>query len=183
MDDPYGEFKASEGDNIKTVLRGLADELVEAMSEIERIQEELAVAQNMVRDLTENRIPAVAEGLEGKFDLGDGRTLTIKEEIRASVAGEKLEPAVEWLDAHNYGGIVKRNLTFEFGKDDHEKVQAFKEAITPILKQQRLVLKEKRAIHPATLVAWVKERLSEGDQIPVDIFGIFRQRIAKVKEE
>lgn len=183
MDDPYAEFKASQGDNLKTVLRSLADELVDAMAEVERIQEQLTVAQNMVKDLTEVRIPAVAEGLEGKFDLGDGRSLTIKEEIRASVAGEKLEPAVEWLDSQGYGGIVKRNLTFEFGKDDHERVQAFKEAIAPILKSQRLVLKEKRAIHPQTLVAWVKERLGEGDKLPVDIFGIYRQRVAKVKEE
>lgn len=183
MDDPYGEFKASEGDNFKAVLRGLADELLEAMAEVDRIKEELMTAENMVKDLTDVRIPNVVEGLEGKFDLGDGRTMTIKEEIRASVAGEKLEPAVEWLDANNYGNIVKRNLIFEFGKDDHEKVQAFKEAITPILKQQRLVLKEKRAIHNATLVAWVKERLAEGDDLPIDIFGIFRQRIAKVKEE
>lgn len=182
MDDPYADFKANEGDNIKTVLRALADELVVAMAEVERIQAELEVAKNVVKDLTENRIPAVAEGLEGKFDLGDGRTLTIKEEIRASVAGEKLAPAVEWLDAHGYGNIVKRNLTFEFGKDDHEKVKVFKEAVAPILKSQNLVLKEKNAIHPATLVSWVKERLAEGDALPVDVFGIFRQRIAKVKE-
>lgn len=182
MDDPYAAFKANEGDNMKTVLRALADELVGAMAEVERIEQELEVARNVVKDLTENRIPAVAEGLEGKFDLGDGRTLTIKEEIRASVAGEKLAPAVEWLDAHDYGNIVKRNLTFEFGKDDHDKVRAFKDFIAPILREQRLVLKEKNAIHPATLVAWVKERLAEGDALPVDVFGIFRQRIARVKE-
>lgn len=182
MDDPYADFKSQEGDNLKTVLRELADELIAAEAEVARIQEELTAANNIVKDLVENRIPNVAEGLEGKFDLGDGRTLTIKEEIRASVAGEKLAPAVEWLDAHDYGNIVKRTLTFEFGKDDDERVKAFKDAVAPILKQQRLVLKEKQAIHPATLVAWVKERLGEGDNLPVDVFGIFRQRVAKVKE-
>lgn len=182
QDDPYADFKSGDNDNLKTVLRQLADELVEAMADVDRIKEELKTAENVVKDLTENRIPSVAEGLEGKFDLGDGRTLTIKEEIRASVAGEKLAPAVEWLDAHDYGGLVKRNLTFEFGKDDDERVKKFKEAVEPILKEQKLVLKEKHAIHPATLVAWVKERLEEGDKLPVDVFGIFRQRIAKVKE-
>ena len=181
-DDPYASLRADESSNIQTVLRQLADELLEHMAEVDRIKEELQAAENLVRDYTENRIPAVAEGLEGKFDLGDGRTLTIKEEIRASVAGEKLAPAVEWLDAHDYGNIVKRNLIFEFGKDDDEKVKAFKEAVTPILKAQKLVLKEKHAIHNATLVAWVRERLDEGESLPIDIFGIFRQRIAKVKE-
>jgi site-specific DNA-cytosine methylase len=181
-EDPYAEFNSDENDNLKNVLRQLADELVEANAEVDRIKEQLLVAENVVKNLTDNRIPAVAEGLEGKFDLGDGRTLTIKEEIRASVAGEKLAPAVEWLDAHDYGNLVKRNLIFEFGKDDDERVKKFKEAVEPILKQQRLVLKEKHAIHNATLVAWVKERLEEGDNLPVDVFGIFRQRVAKVKE-
>jgi hypothetical protein len=182
MDDPYADFKSQEGDNLKTVLRELADELIAAQAEVDRIQLELDAANGVVKDLVENRIPNVAEGLEGDFNIGDGRTLTIKQEIRASVAGEKLAPAVEWLDAHNYGNIVKRNLTFEFGKDDDERVKAFKEAVLPILVAQKLVLKEKTAIHPATLLAWVKERLKEGDNLPVDVFGIFRQRIAKVKE-
>lgn len=184
VDDPYSSFKEDVGpnSNMTVVLNQLADELIAAQREVARIQEELTTANNVVKDITENRIPSVAEGLEGKFDLGNDRVLEIKEDIRASVAGDRLVPAVQWLDENNYSSIVKRTLVFEFGKDDDEKVKKFKESVAPIIKEQKLVMKEKTAIHPQTLLAWVKERLKEGDKIPSETFGIFRQRTAKVKE-
>ncbi len=180
-DDPYGDFKENDG-NLTIVLRTLADELQAAEENVKRIEEELEVANNLRRDIAEFRIPAATDGLDGKFELGDGRTLTIKEEIRASIAGDKKVPAIQWMDSHGFGHIVKRQMTFEFGKDDLERAEAFKEILKPIMAQMKLVLKENHQVHPATLVAWVKERLSEGDDLPVDIFGIFRQRTAKVKE-
>lgn len=183
-DDPYGDFRESTGpgSNLNTILNQLADELLEAEAEVTAAEIVLKEKKALVEDIATKRIPAVTDGLEGKFDLGNDRTLEVKEEIRASVAGEKLAPAVEWLDNNDFGAIVKRTLVFEFGKDDDEKVKAFKEAVTPIIKAQKLVMKEKTAIHPQTLLAWVKERLKEGDNLPVDVFGIFRQKTAKVKE-
>ena len=90
------------------------------------------------------------------------------------------------LAAH-FGSDSPRTLEWRvdrlapYGKDDDEKVKKFKEAIAPIVRDQRLVFKEKAAIHPQTLLAGVKERLKEGDTLPVEIFGIFRQKTAKVK--
>ena len=39
----------------------------------------------------------------------------------------------------------------------------------------------KYAVHPQTLGAWVREMLEEGEDIPIDILGVFRQRTAKVQ--
>lgn len=183
-EDAYGEFRedTGPGSNINAVLNQLADELLEAQAEVERIEQELTTAKNIVKDITEKRIPAVTDGLEGKFNLGNDRILEIKEDIRASVAGEKLNPAVDWLTEHKYDAIVKRTLVFEFGKNDNKKVEKFKEVMASIIKDLGLVMKEKNAIHPQTLLAWVKERLKEGDEIPAETFGIFRQKTAKVKE-
>lgn len=181
-EDPYGSFKEENNSNLTHVLRQLADELIDAQAEVARIKLQLEVAENLVKDITEKRIPEVTDGLDGKFDLGDGRTITIKEEIRASIAGDKRIPAILWMDSHGYGHIVKRQMTFEFAKDDHEKAARFKEAMAPIMAQLGVPLKENHSVHPGTLVAWVKEQLGEGVDLPVDVFGIFRQRTAKVKE-
>jgi len=182
-DDAYGDFREDTGpnSNLTIVLNQLADELIEALKEVAEAEQTLKDKQNYANDIAQVRIPAATDGLEGKFELGNDRVLEVKEEIRASVAGEKLAPAVLWLDEHDYGSIVKRTLVFEFGKDNDEKVKKFKEAIAPIIRDQRLVFKEKTAIHPQTLLAWVKERLKEGDNLPVKTFGIFRQKTAKVK--
>lgn len=182
-DDAYGDFREDLGpnSNLLMVLNQLADELIEAQKEVEEVEQLLKEKKAYADDIAQFRIPAATDGLEGKFDLGNDRILEVKEEIRASVAGEKLAPAVQWLTDNDFGSIVKRTIVFEFGKDDDEKVKKFKESMTPIIKEQKLVFKEKAAIHPQTLLAWVKERLKEGDKLPVETFGIFRQKSAKVK--
>jgi len=180
-DDPYAAVKddGPQG-NLDTVLCQLANELLAAEAEVERIEEELSVAKDAVKDIAETRIPAVAEGLEGKFTLSDGRQLEVKEEIRSSIAGVKRIPAIEWLDRNEYGHIVKRVLSFEFKRDDQATFQKFREAVEAL--KMALVMKENYSVHHATLNAWVKEQLSEGVELPTETFGIFRQRTAKVKK-
>ena len=38
-----------------------------------------------------------------------------------------------------------------------------------------------RKVEPMTLQAFIKEHLAAGKDIPLDIFGVYRQRIAKVE--
>lgn len=183
MTDVYAAFRSEPGDNFKTVLRLLADEYLEAEAEVAEKEAELELAKAKRKDIAEVRIPQVTEGMEGKFDLGDGRELILKEEIRSSIAGEKREPAIAWLDEHDYGHIVKRQIIVEFAKGDTERCEAFLQSTKALEKNLgTLVVKTNYNVHHATLNSWVKEQLSEGVDLPVDVFGIFRQRTAKVKE-
>lgn len=185
MSDPYADFKDdSVPKNLDTVLVQLADELAEADAEIKRIEDELEVAVDNRKDIAETRIPAATDGLEGKFTLSDGRILEVKEDIRSSIAGEKRVPAIQWLDQNDYGHIVKRQMIVEFGKDSDEDVEKFNKAMSKHAKKigKPLVVKEKFEVHHATLNAWVKEQLGDGVDLPRDVFGIFRQRVAKLKE-
>lgn len=184
-DDPYADFKDdSVPSNLDTVLIQLADELVEAQEKVDAKERELETAKDELKEIVEHRIPNVTDGLNGKLSLSDGRILEVKEEIRSSIAGEKRVPAIQWLDDHDFGHIVKRQLIFEFGKDSTEDVDKFNAAIKKVMDETglKLVMKEQYSVHHATLNSWVKEQLGEGVALPKDIFGIFRQRSAKVKE-
>ena len=183
--DPYADFREDDvPSNMLTVLRQLADELVQAQQHVEDIERELEVAKDELSEITDKRIPNATDGMDGELDLKDGRTLVVKEEIRSSIAGEKKGPAIKWLDEHDYGHIVKRQLVFEFGKDSDKDVSRFKDAIEEFMKAtgMRLVVKENYSVHHATLNSWVKEQLNDGVDLPKDVIGIFRQRTAKVKE-
>lgn len=148
-----------------------------------RAEEALNVAKAELKDVAEVRIPAATDGMDGKFNLGDGRELQVKEEIRSSIAGDKRVPAINWLDEHDYGHIVKRQVIIEFAKGDTERCEAFMQAVKGLEKDLgTLVVKTNFTVHHATLNSWVKEQLTEGVDLPVDVFGIFRQRTAKVKE-
>lgn len=181
QDDPYAGFREDETPgNLDTVLIQLADELQQAEAYVALKERELEEAKDAMKEIAEMRIPNATDGLEGKFSLSDGRTLEVKEDIRSSIAGDKRIPAIQWLDEHDYGHIVKRQLTFEFGKGSDEQVAEFQEHIRKFGKP--VVMKENYTVHHATLNAWVKEQLGEGVELPRDTFGIFRQRVAKVKE-
>ena len=183
MTDDYAEFRSEPGDNFKAVLRSLADDYLEAEAEVTRAEETLEKAKAQRNDIAEVRIPQATEGMDGKFDLGDGRELQLKEEIRSSIAGDKRMPAINWLDEHDYGHIVKRQVIIEFAKGDTERCDKFLEAVKALEGQLgTLVVKTNFTVHHATLNSWVKEQLGEGVKLPVDVFGIFRQRTAKVKE-
>ena len=69
---------------------------------------------------------------------------------------------------------------FSFAKGDDKGFKAFEDTIKKL--KMPLVMKEEFSVHHATLNAWVKEKLGEGIELPRDTFGIFRQRVAKVKE-
>jgi len=182
-DDPYAAFKDdSIPGNLEIVLMQLADELQEADVLIAEAEEALEKAKDARKDIAEVRIPAATEGMNGKLTLKDGRILEVKEDIRSSIAGEKRIPAIKWLDDHDYGHIVKREFVFKFPKGADEQTAKFKEAIAKLSKKMPLVMTEEFSVHHATLNAWVKEQLGEGVELPKETFGIFRQRVAKVKE-
>ena len=183
MTDEYAAFRDEPSTNLTTVLRQLADEYLAAEAEVLRIEAELETAKASMKDVAEVRIPAATDGMDGKFNLGDGRELQVKEEIRSSIAGDKKDPAIAWLDDHDYGHIVKRQVVVEFAKGETERTTAFLEAVKALeMELGTLVVKTNFSVHHATLNSWVKEQLGEGVDLPVDIFGIFRQRTAKVKE-
>lgn len=180
-DDPYAAFKDdSIPGNLEVVLMQLADELQEADALILELETALEKAKDARKDIAEQRIPAATEGMNGKLTLKDGRILEVKEDIRSSIAGEKRVPAINWLDANGYGNLPKRQIIVEFSKGEDK---AFKKFAADLRRRKLpLVVKENHTVHHATLNAWVKEQLGEGVELPRDTFGIFRQRVAKVKE-
>jgi hypothetical protein len=179
MTDAYSDFRDEPSANLTSVLRSLADEYEAAQAVVKALEAELEIANAHMKDIAEFRIPEATDGMEGKFNLGDGRELQIKQDIRSSIAGEKRVPAIKWLDDNFYGHLVKRQFIFEFAKGEEQQSQIFISAIEKL--NLKAVMKENFTVHHATLNSWVKEQLGEGVDLPRDTFGIFRQRSAKVK--
>ena len=184
MSDPYSDFKQENLGNLQNVLNQLAKELKEAEKAVEQKEKELAEAKEFFRDLSEKRVPEAADGVTGQIKLESGEVLEIKEHIRASIAGAKRIPAIKWLDENGFGNIVKRKIIIELGKDDDRRAKLILQSLKEIMDVtgEKFVIKQDYSVHPQTLVAWVKEMMAEGIEIPVEVFGIFRQTIAKVKE-
>lgn len=179
-DDLYADYR--HGDNLKAMLSGLALDLVDAQKLAEDKKLEWEAAQAVVTDLSEKVIPSAAEGLEGDFLMDDGRKLQIKEVVSASISGGKRLPAIKWLDDNGYGSIVKHQVVFHFDRNRNELYQDFMEHIQSFIDKDRLVMTEEHNVHAQTLMAWVREKLKEGIELPRELLGIFVKHVAKIKE-
>jgi len=179
--DPYESFKDDTiPSNLMTVLSQLADEQT-ALEKLKiKIEAELEEVNQALRQLSDIKIPAAAEGLQGKLKLDDGRTIEIGEKIRASISGEKKFPAIAWLDKNDFGHIVKRQVILEFARDDHENFNKVKKALEATGVPANMKIESN--VHWMTLEAWVREKLKEGVNLPRDIFGIYIQKISKITE-
>ena len=177
----YGDDSSAPaiGDNLMATLEALADKQEGLESEIEELEELIAKKKKQLSGIATKEIPDLLQGITGSLKLEDGRTLEISEKWRASIAGDRAAPATEWMDDHGHGNLVKREFIISFNKEDEAWAKKFRADLER--RKKKLNYKVKRNVHPQTLVAWVNERMSEGDDLPKDLFGMFHQKTAKVK--
>ena len=183
--DPYAAFRSGPSDNLLTVLRLLAEQFQDIEQQIEDATKDLETKQSLLKDLVEKTIPNAADGIHGKLDLKDGRYLELGEKIRASIAGEKKMPALEWLDANGYGNLIKRTVVVQFNKDQTELFKKFMKKIEELEAEEfvRLPVERSFDVHWATFESWVREKLKAGVDLPREKFGIYEQKITKISGE
>lgn len=176
----YREFKDGPGDNILAQISAVAQEQLEAEAKVARIEEDLRKAQAELRDIAENRLPALMDAAEqAKLTTKDGIEVQVSEKIRASIPEANKEKAFAWLEENNHGRLIKREFKIEFGKDEEAWANKFERDLARRKRQLRVA--RKKAVNPMTLASFVKEQLSEGVAVPLDLLGAFRQRFTKVK--
>lgn len=180
----YSDFKeapAALGDNVLAQLSGMATDQKQYEATIARLEVELKEAKESLRHISENQLPQLMEdiGLE-EFKTIDGSIkISLNEVIRGSIPAKNETEAFKWLDANDNGNLIKRTFQIEFGKDEEKWADKFERD----LKQRKKPLhcKRKKKVHPQTLQAFVRTQLAEGEPIPMDLFGVYRQRVAKVE--
>jgi hypothetical protein len=178
----YSSFKqepAEIGGNLMSALCFLADQQQQAEGEVERLQALLDEAKKNVQRISEHEIPKLLDGLDGKINLPDGRVITVTEKIRSGTTGDKKIVAIKWLDDNGHGAIVKRQFIIEFSRDQEEWAKEFEQMLSK--SKTPLNVKKERSLHHATLEAFVRQALQDGEDIPLDTFGVYRQRFAKIK--
>lgn len=187
MDNQVHNYSAFEqqapqiGNNLMGALTDLADQLEKSDEEVIRLQALLDEAKANSRRICEKEIPDLLDGMQGNVKLPDGRTISVSEKIRSGAVAEKKIPAINWLDAHGHGYIVKKQFIIEFGRADTQWIKEFEKMLTE--SKVPLNVKKENSIHHSTLEAFIRQSLEDGLDIPKDIFAIYRQRIAKVKEK
>ena len=151
----------------KSVARAAAA-LVAAEEEVKRVEEELKEKKEAARLISEETIPGLMEeiGLQS-MTLDSGQKITVKEDVFAAIPKSLEEQAFGWLDEHGYGGLIKVDVIVSFARD--EAAQAYELANKLLEDGFRATCVQK--VHPQTLKAFLREKLKEGANLPLETFG------------
>lgn len=116
-----------------------------------------------------------ASGMD-EIKMADGSKVTIKSDVKASISTERKPAAFDWLEQNGFGGLIKSDISVEFSR---EELEAANELVDELTEKGHNALLN-RNVHAATLKSFVKEQLEAGTNIPVDLFGVFEYKVAKI---
>ena len=172
-------------DKIDQLQDGKLDIVSRLANEAAALEHKLAAAEKLMKEtksalhkITDEQLPEALEvmGLQ-KFTLVDGSEIAVKPIYAASIPKDRKEEAFQWLRDHEFGDLVKNNVTVTFGRGEDETAKEF----VGLCGEQGFVPSQLEKVEPMTLKAWLRERVEAGDPVPLDLFGAFISQRATIK--
>jgi len=163
-------------------LNTLVHEQLMAEEEVARAEDSLNRAKKKLARLSEYVIPDVMEEMGiNEYKTNDGLTIKLKQAIRASISEVNRSDAFGWMTDHDHEAMIKTSIVIEKPAllDDFENADELKEALQLVM--DNLPSTENKSIHSSTLSAFVRDKLEDGEEIPLDTFSVFRQVTSVIK--
>ncbi len=181
LEDMFDESEALDSINTESTknLSGLVRQLRVVEQEVEEAETLLKNLKSERQKLSTQMIPDLMDemGVE-RVDV-DGLTVTKKQIVAASIPVDKRELAFDWLRERGLDDIIKNDVVCSFGRgQDNLAKDAFW-----TLKDKVLEPSTKTHIHPMTLKAFVKDRVEQGQDIDLDLFGAFLTNAVEIKRK
>lgn len=161
-------------------LTRLAARMAQEASEVARCESELKTAQAALRITQEEELPDLMEQLGLRdFTTESGLVIRVKTNVFGSLPKdpEKRVEALGWLEAQGYERLIKDSFNLDFDKGDHERA----EALRSLLETAGYRFSRKMDVHHSTLKAFVRELLRDGNEVPMDLLGVYERKFAEIK--
>jgi len=101
--------------------------------------------------------------------LADGSAVDVKPYYAANISVANREAAYGWLRSNGLGDIIKNDITVSFGRNEDNKAAQY----ANLARGQGFDPTQKKKVEPMTLKALVRERIENGNDMPMDIFNVF----------
>lgn len=162
-------------------LTKLGQKLLAQQHAVACIEEDLAAANVVLRDIAEVQLPSLMAELGlSSFTLTSGQVINIKDVFAAQISEDRRENAHKWLEDNGLGGIIKRRVVVAFNREQEKQAQHLVRNLSKYKTPMDYTVERK--VDPNTLKKTVKE-LMEGGNLPDDaraLFGVFTRKVAEV---
>jgi hypothetical protein len=158
-------------------------DLVRTLRNVEKQIEDAEIHMKALKaekhKLSVENIPSLMDemGVE-RLDV-DGLTVERKMMVHASIPQARKDEAFAWLRENGLDDIIKNDVTCSFGKGEDNMAGD----VVGILQEKGFDPKTKTHVHPSTLKAFIKERVTDGKPIDLDMFGAFIANAAQIRRK
>ena len=164
-----------------STLTGFAEAIIKQDAFVKELEEKLKEEKKKLLKMTDEDLPALmTEANSMEFTLLDGSKVTIKPQYGASIKVDNRPAAYEWLREHGHDDIIKNTISCQFGRGEDDLASSFK----AFAEKEGYVQTQTEKIEPMSLRGFVKERVENGDEFPMELFGAYvgqRAVITKAK--
>ena len=171
---------------LETLDKADMQTLSSAVRRLRQIELDLENAENHLKHLKQQKHQVSSEVIPQLMDqMGvervdvDGLTCTKKQVVHASIPSDRKEEAFEWLRQNNCEDIIKNEVTCSFSRGQDNEVGH----VVAQLREQGYDPQQKTQVHPMTLKAFVRERIENGLEIDLDLFGAYILNTAEIKRK
>jgi hypothetical protein len=173
------QAKAIPRDEQLGVLAQKAEKQVELEDEIAQIEQQLKTLKEECAKIGELEIPELMHelGVED-FTLKNGLKVKVSAFYGAKIPEELADEAFDWLEEGGHESIIKGEFIVMYKRPDKQRLGQFYE----LARNMGFEVKDKLNVHPMTLKAFVKEMITEGHDLPRNLFGVYtgwRTKITK----
>ena len=158
-------------------LRQLCEQLVQLRDLEEKATDALKSIKAAFRKYARELVPdAMDEMGMQSLTTSNGVDITINDDLHVHISEDNKPQAFTWLRDNNHEDIIKNQVVVSFNKNEDNVAGAFySDAVAGGHDVQR-----KETVHNGTLRGFVREMRNKGIQIPVEMFGVYEGRIAKI---
>lgn len=187
MSDDISEFDEAPvaSESALAALLEQAEELVSLERQIKEVDDLLTTLTKRANLLKTSVIPdRMAEVGLSEFKTPAGDRVRVEDFVSGSLPKEPeaRAAAIKRLEEWGAEDIIKNEIQVFFEKKQHNAAMAIADEI----REQGFSCEVKSGVHPQTYLAFMRERLAEGEEVNAQEMGIFigrKTKVALVKEK
>tara|TARA_R100001086_G_scaffold246458_2_gene178718 strand:+ start:324 stop:872 length:549 start_codon:yes stop_codon:yes gene_type:complete len=159
-------------------LSELCNEMLDLQEQVKRIEEQLKKKKDEVSKLSELEIPNLMQqaGVTS-LKLADGSSVEVKPFYAARIPQSKESEAFNWLTSNGHGDLIKNVVSLNFQRSQDNEANAL---VQDLIDKGHNV-SQKKNVNPQTLKAFVKDEIQKGNNVPMDLFGVYISNKTTIK--
>lgn len=179
MSDYFDLEAPMSSDSSMVRLIAMAREVISTEKLVSELEDNLSECKRRLNNLKIVQLPELmSECGVSEFKTDNGFKIFLGDFVSGSLPKDEYrrDEAIRWLEENGAESLIKTEVNLQFEKSQHNRALS----LIADLADQGYHVTSKMGVHPQTLIAHVKERLRKGDEVPLDLLGLYAGRTAKI---